>query len=544
MPLFSKRKNNTDAKDKQNTEEKNHEQQKEKERPVLISPSLEKNIAEMKKEVGSSADVIIREIKIGEQERVRLAVIYIAGLVDNNTLHESLIEPLVEDQSIQNSHAIQQILEKTLPLGGVKADKDWDKLFSELMLGNALVFADDSEEALICSTQGGEQRSIQEPSTQVSFRGPRQGFTESLQTNISMVRRYIKNPNVWVEKMKIGSVTHTDVALMYIHGICEEKVLKEVRSRLKRIDIDSILESGYIEQLIEDETFTTFPTMYHTERPDVVAGNLLEGRFAILVDGTPFVLIAPALFVQFFQSVEDYYSRFDIATSIRILRVLVFFISLVAPAVYVAATTFHQEMIPTQLLVVIAAQREIVPFPAVVEALTMEIAFEILREAGVRLPRVVGSAVSIVGALVIGQAAVQAGIVSPAMVIIVALTAIASFATPAFAMAISARLIRFIFIMASAIIGFYGLILGIIIMIVHLCSLRSFGVPYMSPLAPYSSQGVKDTLFRVPWWADEKRPESISKKDKVRQSKHQRPLPDASRGMVNKELEEGDKDDT
>lgn len=412
------------------------------------------------------------------------------------------------------------------------------------MLGNALIFADGHDEALICSTQGGEQRSIQEPSTQASFRGPRQGFTESLQTNISMIRRYIKNPNLWVEKMKKGSVTNTDIALMYIQGICDEKVLKEVKQRLEKIDIDSILESGYIEQLIEDETFTTFPTMYHTERPDVVAGNLLEGRFAIIVDGTPFVLIAPALFVQFFQSVEDYYSRFDIATSIRILRVLVFFISLVAPAVYVAATTFHQEMIPTELLVVIAAQRESVPFPAVVEALTMEVSFEILREAGFRLPRVVGSAVSIVGALVIGEAAVQAGIVSPAMVIIVALTAIASFATPAFAMAISARLIRFIFLIASAVMGFYGLILGIIMMFVHLCSLRSFGVPYMSPLAPFSSQGVKDTLFRVPWWADKKRPESVSKEDKVRQGQDQRPEPAASRGMVNKDLEEGDKNGT
>lgn len=544
MPLFSKQKKETDSKDKQKTEEKNQDQSQEKERPVLVSASLAKNIAETKKIVGSSSDVIIREIKIGEQDRVHLAVIYIAGLVDNSTIHESLIEPLVQDESIQNPDVIQQILEKTLPLGGVKAEKSWDNLFSELMVGNALVFADGSEEALICSTQGGEQRSIQEPSTQVSFRGPRQGFTESLETNISMIRRYIKNPNVWVEKMKIGSVTHTDVALMYIHGICDEKVLKEVKQRLKKIDIDSILESGYIEQLIEDETFTTFPTMYHTERPDVVAGNLLEGRFAIVVDGTPFVLIAPALFVQFFQSVEDYYSRFDIATSIRVLRVLVFFISLVAPAVYVAATTFHQEMIPTQLLVVIAAQREIVPFPAVVEALTMEVAFEILREAGVRLPRVVGSAVSIVGALVIGQAAVQAGIVSPAMVIIVAITAIASFATPAFAMAISARLIRFIFIIASSIMGFYGLILGIIMMFVHLCSLRSFGVPYMSPLAPFSSQGVKDTLFRVPWWADENRPESVSKQDKVRQGDDQRPKPDASRGMVNKDLEEGDQNGT
>ncbi|MCC2931296.1 MULTISPECIES: spore germination protein GerKA [Bacillus] len=542
MPSFFKQKKNTETKDSQKQEDRN--QQKKEQGPVLASSSLAKNVADVKKKVGSSSDVIIREVKAGEQDNVHLAIIYVAGLVDNNTIHESLIEPLIQDQAIQNAHAMKQILEKTLPLGGVKAEKSWDKLFTELMLGNALVFADGSDEALICSTQGGEHRSIQEPSTQVSFRGPRQGFTESLQTNISMIRRYIKNPNVWVEKMKIGSVTNTDIALMYIQGICDEKVLKEVKQRLKKIDIDSILESGYIEQLIEDETFTTFPTMYHTERPDVVAGNLLEGRFAIVVDGTPFVLIAPALFIQFFQSVEDYYSRFDIATSIRILRIFIFFISLVAPAVYVAATTFHQEMIPTQLLVVIAAQREIVPFPAVVEAITMEVAFEILREAGVRLPRVVGSAVSIVGALVIGQAAVQAGIVSPAMVIIVAITAIASFATPAFAMAISARLIRFIFIIASAVMGFYGLVLGIIMMFVHLCSLRSFGVPYMSPLAPFSSQGVKDTLFRVPWWADQKRPESISKKDKVRQGKDQRPQPDGSRGMVNKELREGDHDDT
>ncbi len=182
-----------------------------------------------------------------------------------------------------------------------------------------LIFVDGADKALIASTEGGEHRSIQEPSTQVSFRGPRQGFTESLQTNISMIRRYVKTPDVWVEKMEIGHETNTDVALMYINGICDKKLIKEVRKRLKHIDIDSILESGYIEQLIEDAPFSVFPTVYHTERPDVVAGNLLEGRFAIIVDGTPFVLIAPALFIQFFQSVEDYYSRFDIATSIRVL---------------------------------------------------------------------------------------------------------------------------------------------------------------------------------------------------------------------------------
>jgi len=294
---------------------------------------------------------------------------------------------------------------------------------------------------------------------------------------------------------------------------------------LQRIRIDGILESGYIEQLIEDQTFTTFPTVYHTERPDSVAANLLEGRIAIFVEGTPFVLIAPTVFIQFFQAVEDYYARFDIATALRFLRVLVFFISLVAPSVYIAATTFHQEMIPTQLVIAIAAQRESVPFPAFVEALMMEVTFEILREAGVRLPRAVGQAVSIVGALVIGQAAVEAGFVSSAMVIVVSITAIASFATPSFAIAISARLIRFLLMVLAALFGFYGILIGIVLMTLHLCSLRSFGVPYMSPLAPLILSNIRDTLVRFPMWALTERPRLINQTNMVRQGNDQRPKP-------------------
>ncbi|MCY8977640.1 spore germination protein GerKA [Bacillus atrophaeus] len=549
MPRFFKRKQkkNTDQEEpeKNLSEAKDKaDQQDRKDSSKHIHSALSENLADITEKTGGSSDVVIRELEIGEKGSVHIAVIYIAGLVDNQSVNESLIEALISNKSLQKDDTIEQVLKQTVALGSVKPEQTWDGLLTALMLGNTLIFAEGADRALIASTEGGERRSIEESGTQVSFRGPRQGFTESIQTNVSMIRRYIKNPNVWVEKMKIGTVTHTEIALMYINGICEDKTIKEVKQRLKKIDIDSILESGYIEQLIEDETYTTFPTIYHTERPDIVAGNLLEGRFAIIVDGTPFVLIAPAVFIQFFQSVEDYYSRFDIATSIRLLRILIFFISLVAPAIYVAATTFHQEMIPTQLLIVIAAQREVVPFPAVIEALTMEVAFEILREAGVRLPRVVGSAVSIVGALVIGQAAVQAGIVSPAMVIVVAITAIASFATPAFAMAISARLIRFTFIIAAATFGFYGLILGIIMMVVHLCSLRSFGVPYMSPLAPFSFQGLKDTFVRVPWWADKKRPALIGGKNKDREAEHQRPQPDSSRGMVNKDLKDGGRDDS
>ncbi|WP_047758606.1 spore germination protein, partial [Geobacillus sp. ZGt-1] len=381
--------------------------------------------------------------------------------------------------------------------------------------------------AVSASTKGGQYRSIEEPQTQIAVRGPREGFTESLRANTAMIRRRIKNPNLWLETMQIGTVTQTDVAIMYIKGIANDEVIEEVRARLRRIDTDSVLESGYIEQLIEDQTFTTFPTIYHTERPDVVAANLLEGRIAILIQGTPFILIVPALFIQFFQAVEDYYARFDIATALRFLRVLIFFLSLVAPSIYIAATTFHQEMIPTQLVIAIAAQREAVPFPAFVEALIMEVTFEILREAGIRLPRAVGQAVSIVGALVIGEVAINAGFVSSAMVIVVSLTAIASFATPSFAIAISARLIRFGLMFLAAMFGFYGIIMGLLVMILHLCSLRSFGMPYMSPLAPFISTNVGDTLFRIPTWMYRERPRLINQKNIIRQSGDQKPKPPA-----------------
>lgn len=341
--------------------------------------------------------------------------------------------------------------------------------------------------------------------------------------------------------MKIGTVTKTDVSIMYINGIAKEGIVEEVKKRLKGINIDSILESGYIEQLIEDQVMTPFPTLDHTERPDKVAGNLLEGGVAIFVNGTPFVLMAPALFIQFFQSVEDYFARFDIASSIRLLRIIIFFISLIPPALYVAATTYHQEMIPTDLLVIIAAQRETVPFPAFVEAFIMEIIFEILREASLRMPKAIGATMSIVGALVIGQAAVQAGIVSPAMVIIVSITAIASFATPSYSMAISARLLRFVFIICAGTLGFYGMVLVFFVVVVHLCSLRSFGVPYMSPLAPLNPEGLGDTFFRRPMWALKYRPKFLSSNNNLkREGDNQRPLPPTSRGIKTSNMKKDD----
>jgi len=293
--------------------------------------------------------------------------------------------------------------------------------------------------------------------------------------------------------------------------------LNEVRNRINKIRIDSILESGYIEELIQDEPYTLFPTIYNTERPDSVSAGLLEGRIAILVDGTPFVLLVPALFIQFFQSPEDYYQRADISSLIRILRYVAFFLALLTPSLFIAITTFHQEMIPPALLISIVAQREGIPFPALIEALIMELTFEILREAGVRMPKAIGTAISIVGALVLGEAAVQAGLVSPAKVIVVSITALASFISPSYNLAMTVRILRFIFMLLAATFGLFGVALGLLTMLLHLCSLRSFGIPYMYPLAPFNLSGQKDTLMRIPIWRMFKRPKLISSKNSVRQ---------------------------
>jgi spore germination protein KA len=352
-----------------------------------------------------------------------------------------------------------------------------------------------------------------ESTTETVVRGPKEGFTENLRTNTALIRRKIKTPHLWLESKKIGRETVTDVAIMYIDGIANEKVIKEVHSRLDRIEIDGILESGYIEELIQDEALSPFPTVYYSERPDKIAAELLEGKVAILVDGTPIVLVVPALFVSFIQAAEDYYQRADISTLIRLLRFFSLFIALLGPSLYIAITTFHQEMLPTGLLINLAAQREGVPFPAFIEALMMETAFEILREASLRMPKAIAQAISIVGTLVIGTAAVEAGIVSAAMVIVVAITAISSFVLPSFAMSMSIRMLRFPMMALAASFGLFGILIGFIALILHLCSLRSFGVPYMSPFGPFIKEDINDTIIRVPRGRMFFRPRLISQKN-------------------------------
>lgn len=498
----------------------NKKQNMDSQQQEKISSDLKFNLDHIKKTLGNSTDIVIREFQAGKNGEFEIAVVYTDGLTDSAGLQEFVLETLmvkIRDVEIDSNvfHSLnwmEALKKESLPVSGITDISDYQKLFLLLLSGDAIILVNGFSKGMAISFRVWADRGVNEPSSQTVVRGPKDGFTETLRKNTALIRRRIKDPNLWLETKQIGTKTQTDVSIMFLKGVANEKIVNEVRERINRINIDAILESGYIEELIQDNQYSPFPTVYNTERPDAVASAILEGRIAILVDGTPFVLIVPALFVHFFQSSEDYYQRADISSFVRLLRYFAFFLALLTPSAYIAVTTFHQEMLPTELLISLAAQREGVPFPAVVEAIMMEATFEILREAGVRMPRAVGSAISIVGALVIGQAAVEAGIVSATMVIVVALTAISSFVSPAFNMAIAARLIRFPLMILAASFGLFGIILGLIVMVLHLNSLRSFGIPYLAPNAPFILQDQADNFIRLPRWAFYRRPRLINQK--------------------------------
>lgn len=491
----------------------------------VLTTSLQQNIQTLKDTLGQSSDIIIREIRFGKEGTINAGIIYTDGLTDTPSLQNFILETLMLDtkemelqiQTSSEQNLISVLKDVAMTVGEIKEITDLDALTTGLLSGDTIVLIDGYAQGLLISNKHWVERGVTEPSAQTLIRGPREGFTENLRVNTALVRRKIKDPNLWMESKIVGTRTKTNIELMYINGVANDKTVEEVRLRLDGIDIDGILESGYIEELIQDAPYSPFPTILSTERPDTVAAALLEGRIAILIDGTPFVLIVPALFIQFFQSPEDYYQRADIASFIRLLRFFSFGIALLAPALFVAVTTFHPTLLPPALLISLAAQREGVPFPAFVEAMLMEVTFEILREAGLRMPRSIGSAMSIVGAFVIGTAAVEAGIISAAMVIVVSLTAISSFVAPIYDIAISVRMLRFAFMILAATFGLFGITIGLIAMILHLCSLRSFGVPYMSPLAPFTISGQEDTFIRMPIWKMFTRPRLISQQNRVRQ---------------------------
>ncbi len=483
-----------------------------------LTTSLEENLRAIKNDIGESTDLVFRDFQIGIADNRAAAVIYTDGLSDSKAVHEFIMETLMLDvrmtdldKELKESTPLLSILKNcAMTVGDIKEFETTQELYNALLTGDVIFLLDQEKKGLIIGNKKWVERGVEEPTSQTVVRGPKEGFTENIRVNTALIRRIIKDPNLWMETVKVGTRTKTSIAVLYINGVAKDSVVKEVLARLDKINIDGILESANVEEFIQDSQISPFPTVYHTERPDAIAAGLLQGKVAIVVDGTPFVLLVPALFIQFFHSPEDHYQRPWMASMIRLLRFGAFGITLLLPALYIALINFHHEMIPTELLISIAAQRENTPFSAVIEVVIMEVAFELLREAGLRMPRVIGSAMSIVGGFVIGTAAVEAGLISAVIVIVVSLTAIASFVSPSYNIAIAGRILRFGFILVAANFGLYGILLGLILFILHLCNLQSFGTPYMYPFAPFSLQGQKDTIFRMPVWAMVKRPSVYS----------------------------------
>lgn len=468
--------------------------------PIL--PDLKRNLENIRNIMSNSSDVTIHEFNFGKDRRFRGALIFIDNLVFKEEIHQNILKPLMYDTLKLAKDGDMDFTDIDNIRMNVVSTTDNEKveklcdILDNLLEGSTILLVDGSKEALVINMKKYNTRDVEEPGTETVVRGPREGFTENARTNIALVRRKIKDLDLCIEKFKIGDKTKTDVYIAYLKSIANPDLVEEVRTRLKRIKADAILESGYIEQFIEDAPYSIFSTVSNCEKPDKAAAKILEGRVSIFVDGTPFVLGVPMLFVESFQSGEDYYTRHFLASTIRIIRFLAYGINILAPASYVALTVFHQEVIPTQLLISIAAGRAKVPFPALLEALLMILTFDILREAGIRLPKHVGQTISIVGALVLGQTAVDAGLISPLMVIVVAATAIASFVVPS--QVDSGTILRYFYLLLAGVAGGFGVIMGIMITLLHLSSLRSFGIPYLWPVAPLDYYRLSDTFIRMP----------------------------------------------
>lgn len=460
--------------------------------------SLQDNIARFKAIFENDDTLKIRQFDNQFDPTIKCCVLFFDGMVNNDLINKNIVLAIQLAQGVCNDAQTLDVLQKKI-ISANEVDRfsDITKLVSQMLYGDTLVLLDGEEDGLIVSTKGFQTRSVAEPENEKALRGPRDGFGESIMTNISLLRRKLQTPTLKCKFRIVGSLSRTKVCICYLEGVAKPEIVNEVERRLDKVEFTGILDSNYIREHIREGGIGPFKSLGSTERPDIVAAKLLEGRIAIMVDGSPNVLTMPHVFLELFQSNEDYYTFFYYGSINRILRMMCFIFTITVPAVYLALITFHQELIPTPLLMSIASAQNAVPFPTIVELLILLFAFELLREAGARMPNNIAQALSIVGALVLGQAAVEAKLVSAPMVIVVALTSITGMMIPR--MISTTILLRLITIFSAAIIGLYGVALVLLILFMYLLSLRSFGVEYLSTLSPPGAAAFKDTVFRFPW---------------------------------------------
>ncbi|SHK05343.1 spore germination protein KA [Geosporobacter subterraneus DSM 17957] len=486
--------------------------------PLFFSDNIDRNIEMLHSLTCNSDDMVFKTFHIATLPSMKAVVVFIENLIDSSILETSTLSPLtigigerpLEERTLLSSD-VETLIEKILLNIHPAFLSDVKQSMDAILKGNGILLINGYPKAISIDISRLVGKKYAEPKAEKAIKGPQEGFVEDININTAMIRRKIKSSHLAVKALHLGRESNSEIRIVYMDNISHSSIVEELLRRLNRINVDGIMSSSNIEEYITDAPTSLFPTTFYTERPDRVAPMLLEGRVAIICDGSPFVIVVPAIISDFFITTEDYYQNYYFSTLNRLLGYGGAVILAFLPSVYIAVITFHQEVIPTRLALTLAGTKAGVPYPAFVEALLMEVAFEALREAGIRLPTHLGQAVSIVGALIIGQAAVEAGLVSPAVVIVVAATAIFSFTMPYSNFTLSLRIIRFFNMALAATLGIYGIMTGALIIALHLISLRSFGVPFMVPFAPVSLQDMKDWILRFPQWAITKRSSHIIK---------------------------------
>lgn len=469
-----------------------------------IDLDLNKNEQILRKIFENTDDIVFRKLEGGITKKLKMLLFYVDGMTTKEAISEYAIEKLLmhldltKIRNIPNAQIHDEIAKSNIAVSEIQILTTIQECIDKVLSGETVLLLENCSKGIMLSSRGWPMRGVQEPSAETLIRGARDGFNETMKVNISLIRRRIRDPKLKVKYSQVGKRSKTDIAVMYIEDLVNNTVLETVEKRISNIEIDAVLESSYIEEMIEDDSYSLFPQIENTERPDAAASALLEGRVVIAIDNTPSVLIAPAIFVSFMQSSEDYYERWLPACATRILRYIALPIVMLLPALYVAVAQYHPNLLPTQLALYVAASRANVPFPPYFEALLMELVIELVREASFRITTPVGSTIGLVGGLVIGQSSVEAGLITPLAVIVVALTAIASFTIPSYNFGATLRLIRFGFIILAAIFGLFGISIGLSFLIIHLCTLKSCGVPYMTPFTSFveNKRDLKDTIVR------------------------------------------------
>lgn len=454
-----------------------------------LMKSLSQNIRTLYSIFKHTPDLIVRYFQLKNNNQ-SAALVYLESLCNVEILSNQVLKPLLSyNGSVKEIGSI-------IPLPFLTDLRNWDEIIQAILHGKSILFVNEQDICIIFDTFESKQRSIEEPSAEKAIKGAHEGFIESASDNISLIRQYIPTSKLCIHEMSVGDSIQNQVSILYLEDIANSEVLERLEKRIRNIHVRDLFSAGELQELIEDSAFSPFPQCILTERPDTAALHMLEGRFVVIVEKSPHVLIAPVTFISFFQHIDDYNIRILNSNLIRIIRFIAFYMAILLPAIYISLVSFNYELIPIELLLTIGKYRADVPFPPLFEALIMEIAFELLREASMRLPSAVSQTIGIVGAIVIGQAAVQAGIVSNMMIIIVASTAIASFIVPNNDMSSAIRLIRFPMMLMASLFGIIGIVIGMMTLIAHILSLQSFGLP----LTPLQFSSFRDSLLRFPLW--------------------------------------------